>query len=252
MTSDLRRLKQALTSYGFDEKEAALYLACLTSGAATVLELSRTTELPRPTIYPILESLRLRGYLRIRKEGKSSRYSAEPPAALVRRLEERRDVLSSVLPALEALAGTSVEAVGVTMYEGTEGFRQFWQKLFRSGVKEYCLLTSGVGLREYVREDYLVKHVIAQRVKLGIKSRQLVPENANTHKITLTDKKELRESRYLPAYVVLPATILIFGDQVAFVTTRKENSVILMASGDTAVTLRSLFELLWLGAKCTE
>lgn len=251
MATELRQLKRALVSYGFDEKEAVLYMTCL-KASATVLELSRATNLARPTIYPILESLRLRGYLRIRKEGRTTRYVAEPPAALLKRLEERREILSDALPALEALSGTNVEVVGVTMYEGTEGFRQFWQKLFRSGVKEYCLLTSGIGLREYVREDYLVKHVIAQRVKLGIKSRQLVPENAHTHRITHTDKHELRESRFLPPHIQLPATVLIFGHEVAFVTTRKENSVILMASGDTAVTLRSVFELLWSVSKPTE
>lgn len=244
MTSP-RHVRDALIAYGFDEKETKIYLAGLELGSATVLELARRTGLARTTIYPIVEALRRRGFFRMRKEKGHTHYVAEPPATFLRRLEEREQTFRAILPSLEALHGTVGDAVGVTMYEGSDGFRQFWQKLFRSGVKDYCLLTSASGLRDYAHEDYLVKHVIATRMKLGIKSRQLLPENAMTRKVVATDKQQLRESRYLPENVTLPATLLIFGDEVAFVTTRKENSVILVASGDIAVTLRTTFELLW-------
>jgi hypothetical protein len=185
----------------------------------------------------------------LRKEKGRTHCVAEPPGTFLRRLEERQQTFRDVLPSLEALRSSSVEAVGVTMYEGSDGFRQFWQKLFRSGVKEYFLLTSAVGLREYVHEDYLVKHVIAERMRLGIKSRQLIPENMTTKKIVAVDHEQLRESRFLPPTVQLPATILIFGKEAAFVTTRRENSVILVASGDIAVTLQTAFELIWSCAK---
>ncbi len=240
-----KHVRDALLSYGFDEKETKIYLAGLELGSATVLELARRTGLARTTIYPIVEALRHRGFFRLRKEKGHTHYVAEPPGTFLRRLEEREQTFRAILPSLEALHGTAGDAVGVTMYEGSDGFRQFWQKLFQSGVKDYCLLTSAVGMREYVHEEYLVKHVIATRMKLGIKSRQLLPENATTRKVVATDAQQLRESRYLPADVTLPATLLIFGNEVAFVTTRKENSVILVASGDIAVTLRTVFELLW-------
>lgn len=243
------RVRDALLSYGFDERETKIYLAGLEVGSATVLELSRQTRLARTTIYPIVENLRHRGFFRMRKEKGHTHYVAEPPATFLRRLEERERTFRAILPALEELHGSTREAVGVTMYEGSDGFRHFWRKLFRSGVKEYCLLTSGVGLREYVHEDYLVKHVIAERLRLGIRSRQLVPRNAMTRKIVGKDAVELRESRFLPEGIALPATVLVFGDEVAFVTTRRENSVILVASGDIARTLRTTFELLWAGAR---
>lgn len=242
-------LRDALAAFGFDDKESQIYLAGLQIDSATVLELAKQTGLPRTTIYPIIENLRRRGYFRLRKEKGHTHYVAEPPATFLKRLEERQEKFKDILPSLEALRGTKGDAVGVTMYEGSDGFRQFWQKLFRSGVKEYCLLTSAVGLREYVHEDYLIKHIIATRMKLGIKSRQLIPENLTTKKIVANDGEELRESRFLPASISLPATMLIFGKEVAFVTTRKENSVILVASGDIAVTLQSSFELMWQSAK---
>lgn len=247
-----KRVRDALAAYGFDEKESAVYLAGLELGSATVLDLSRRTALPRTTLYPVLENLCRRGFFRLRKVKGRTQYAAEPPGTFLKRLEDREQTFRDILPDLEALRADASEAVGVTMYEGSDGFRQFWQRLFRSGVKEYRLLTSALGLRDYVHEEYLVKHVIAERLRLGIKSLQLIPENAATRKIVATDSKQLRESRFLSPDIQLPATILVFGNEVAFVTTRKENSVILVASGDIAVSLRSAFETMWAGAKKTE
>jgi len=244
--ADSRNVRQALKAFGLEEKEIAIYLAVLEFGAATVLQIARRVDLPRATIYPVIDALCRHGFLHIQKQKNRIHYIAEHPATFIKRTDENRRELEQVLPVLEGLHAASHDDVGVTMYEGTDGFRQFWQKLFRSGIKEYCLLTSGVGLREYVREDYLVKHVIAERLRLGIKSRQLLPDTTFTRKkIVAFDHKELRESRFLPRDVALPATTLIFGEQVAFITSRKENAVVLVASGDIAVTLKTAFELLW-------
>lgn len=238
-------LLTALTGFGFDEKEAKIYLAGLELGQATVLELSRRTRLPRTTLYPILEELRRHGFFRYGKARRRSVYTAEQPAALLATLRAREKMLNQALPKLEALRGTVREGAGVALYEGTEGFRQLWQKIFRSGVKEYRILTSGTGLLEFVHEPYLVKHIIAERMRRGIKSIQLIPDTLAARKIIAKDKTELRESRLLPREVEIPATIIIFGNEVAFITTRRENTMILIASGESAVTHRTLFDLIW-------
>lgn len=238
-------LVNALRAFGLDEKEARVYLAGLELGPTTVLELARRTRLARTTLYPILENLRQRGYFRLGKTKRGSVYAAEPPSSLDRQLQERTAKFTAALPQLTALRGTVHEGAGVTLYEGSEGFRQLWQKIFRSGVKEYRILTSGVGLLEFVKEPYLVDRIIAERIHREIRSKQLIVDSIAARKIVATDIEQLRESRLLPRGTTLPATILIFGEEVAFITTRRENTMILIASGETAITLRTLFDLLW-------
>lgn len=244
-------LKTALVAFGFDDKEAVIYLAGLERETASVLDIARRTGLARTTIYPIIENLRRRGYFRLKKSKGRTNYIAERPETFLQKLEERQRTFEAILPLLTMLQGTSHKQVGVTMYEGTDGFKQFWQKLFASGVKEYCLLTTGTQLLDYVKEPYLVKRIIAERIKRGIKSRQLTPENAESRRFVMKDKNELRESRFLPTHTSLPCSMILFGDEAAFVTTRKENSVILVTSGDISITLRTMFELLWSCAKIT-
>ena len=240
-----RELLSALAAVGFEEKAAKVYLAGVELGPSTVLELSRRTQLVRTTIYPILEDLRRKGYFRLGKTKRGSHYTAESPAFLAKQLQERQQLFASALPQMEAMRGTVHEGAGGTLYEGSEGFRQLWQKIFRSGVKEYRIMTSGVGLTEFVREVYLVERIIAERIRRGIRSRQLIVDSPTARKIVEKDREELRESRLLPKSVALPATVIIFGSEVAFITTRRENTMVLIASGETAISLQTLFDLLW-------
>lgn len=238
-------LIKGLGAFGLDDKEVKVYLAGLELGSSTVLELSRRTELPRTTLYPILERLVRQGVFRLGKEKKTTVYIVEPPDELERTMGERQKLFTKTLPLLHVLKDTVDEGPGVTIYEGTDGFKRLWKQIFQSGVKEYRLITTGVGLLDYVKEHYIIKQLIAQRLKRGIKSRQLIPMTRDARKIVEKDKEELRESRFLPSGVVLPASALIFDGQVAFITTRKENTMIILASGDIATTYQTLFDLIW-------
>lgn len=240
-----RELEAALKDFGFDEKQSKIYLAALELGPTTVLELSRRTRLPRTTLYPILEDLRRQGFFRFGKQARKAVYSAESPAILAKQMHAREKHFLETVPKLEALRGTVREGAGVTLYEGSDGFRQLWRKIFRSGVKEYRILTSGAGLLDFVKEAYLRDYIISERIRRGIKSRQLIPDSPFARGIIAKDPKELRESRLLPKGIELPATMIIFGKEVAFITTRKENTMILVASGEAAITHQTVFDLLW-------
>src|SRR3989339_835319 len=102
---------------------------------------------------------------------------------------------------------------------------------------------------EYVKEPYLVESIIARRIELGIKSYQIIVEGDKTKIIIDSDKEQLRESRLLPKDALIPATLIQFGTEVAFMTTRRENAMIIMTSGDVAITFKTMFDLLW---KCSK
>ncbi|NQV90434.1 hypothetical protein HQ487_03445 [Candidatus Uhrbacteria bacterium] len=238
-----------LEAYGLDEKEAKVYLAGLELGSSTVLELARRTELPRTTLYPILEKLKQGGVFREGKNKSAIVYFPETPTRLLEKMKERERELEQSMSELELLQDTTHTVPGVTFYEGTEGFKRLWKQLLDSGVQEYRLITSGTGLLDYVKEPYLVKRIVEERKKRGIKSRQLIRSGKDAMNIIRKDSDELRESRILPADIELPATVIIFADQVAFITTRKENTIIILASGDVATTYKTLFDLVWENAK---
>lgn len=240
-----KEVMRGLGAFGLDEKEVKVYLAGLEIGTASVLELSRRTELPRTTLYPILERLEHQGVFKVGRQKNTIAYIAELPDVLKRQLEDRAVLFSKTLPALEIIQGSVHDGPGVTFYEGSDGFKRVWKAIINSGVKEYRMITSGTGLLDYAKEPYIVKRVIAERMEKKIFSKQLIRDSRDARAIVKKDKEELRESRFLPADIHLPSTVIIFADQVAFITTRKENTMILLASGDVALTYKTLFDLIW-------
>lgn len=243
---------KGLKAFGLDEKEAKIYLAGLELGSTTVLELSRRTKMPRSTLYPILEKLRTRGIFRMLKQKKTSMYVAESSDTLERQFHEREESFLKAIPAIKAINETEFGGPGVTFYEGTDGFKRLWKQLYQSGATEYRLITSGVSLLDYVKEPYILKRIIAERLERGIFSKQLIRDSHEARKIIAKDKEELRESRLIPKDIQIPATVIIFSDQVGFITTRKENTMILLASGDVALTYKALFDLIWDKAETLE
>jgi len=238
-----------LKAFGLDQKEAAVYLAGLRVGPATVIELSHHANLPRTTIYSILEKLAGTGLFHIGKRKRHTVYTAENPQCLERMFQEKRVVFENTIPKLEEVSKLFSGAPNIMLYEGTDGFKQMWKDLFMSGTKEYHMITGGLGMLEYVHEPYLVKKIIAERVRRGIKSKQLIIDSRYTRTIVAKDQKELRESRLLPSGSQVPASIIVFNDKIAYITTRRENVMILLASGDVAITFQTVFDLLWQCAK---
>src|SRR3989339_324810 len=100
----------ALSAYGFDEKETKIYLAGLELGSTTVLELSRRTRYPRTTLYPILEKLRRDGIFKYGKQKRKSVYTAEAPVMLAKRMTSREKMFLENVTKLEALRGTIHES----------------------------------------------------------------------------------------------------------------------------------------------
>lgn len=241
----LPNLIAGLKAFGLDEKEAAIYLAGLRVGPATVIELAHHAKLPRTTVYSILEKLVGDDLFHVGKRKKHTVYTAENPQCLEKIFQEKQIVFQSTMPKLEEVSKLFSGEPNILLYEGTDGFKQMWKDLFLSGTKEYRMITGGMGMLEYVHEPYLIKKIIAERIKRGIKSKQLIIDSRYTQTIVAKDQKELRESRLLPTGSQVPASIIIFNDKIAYITSRRENVMILLASGDVAITFRTVFDLLW-------
>lgn len=88
-----RELLGAMGRFGFQDREASLYLLLLRRGQATARELTREAEVDRVIVYRTLDSMRQRGLVQVTAE-RPRRYVALPPTLLFERsLTERRRVL---------------------------------------------------------------------------------------------------------------------------------------------------------------
>ena len=127
-----------LVRLGFSEKEAAVYVASLEFGSATVQDISHLSKVNRATTYVTIDALTRRGLMSTFVKGKKRYYRAETPERLLslirvqrKELEEQESAFKNVLPMLFALFNVKGEKPQIRYLEGVEGL-QTVRELFRN------------------------------------------------------------------------------------------------------------------------
>jgi len=130
-------LTEFLEALGLELREIEAFRHLLEQGTMTTLELSRSTKIPRTTLYRIIGSLKAKGLVEEIVEEYVAKVQAAPLSRLeylVAKQKERSDTLISLFPNIEKIV-THAQSVAqadtkVLMYRGREGIRQMiWNVL---------------------------------------------------------------------------------------------------------------------------
>jgi sugar-specific transcriptional regulator TrmB len=235
----------AMQNLGLDENEAAVYLALLELGEANVASVSKKTGIRRTSVYPVLDrlvSLNLASQIKLKAK---TNYIAEDPEAVLKLYRSRLDDFSGYVDYLKDIKGGYSKRPKVFFFDGAEGFKKIWKFIFASRSKEYLITTDPREMLGFVREGYITEKVIKEKIKKGIKSKQLVASSEYAKDIVAKDAKENRVSKILPHNYKLPFTKIVVDDKVALISPQSENIILLIESEALAKTERSTFEALW-------
>ena len=99
-------------------------------------------------------------------------------------------------------------------------------------------------LNDIISESYANRY-IRNRVKLGIKFRQIVYPDKFSKASQKSDAQELRQTKFLPENIKFTGNKVIYKDKVAFFSSKSEMTSLLIKSADTAEMERKNFMLLW-------
>ncbi|MCW1930093.1 MAG: helix-turn-helix domain-containing protein, partial [Candidatus Kerfeldbacteria bacterium] len=231
--------------FGLTDKEAALYLASLKLGAATVSELATEARIKRPTAYTVIQSLLLKGYLSY-AGGTVRRYSPLKPERLLTLYQRNLKAFTQLLPQLTELATQHQYKPQMKFFMGADGVRSIYEEslLQPKGTEILCL-----GNAQAV-EDSLPgfgEWYINKRVAGKIKMRALVTDNAYHKKIQARDTQELRTTR-LTSFPLFTQEMEmnVYRDTVSLVSFENDQWVgIIIQSNIFASGFRQMFEVLW-------
>ncbi len=84
-----------ITELGLTAREVTVYLSLAESGKTTAHSLSKRVDMPRASVYFLLEALEKRGLVTSRKQSGTSFFAANPPGFLVKMLEREKDLLNT-------------------------------------------------------------------------------------------------------------------------------------------------------------
>jgi sugar-specific transcriptional regulator TrmB len=181
---------------------------------------------------------------------KKTLYIAEAPQKIMSEIKKKEELLTRFMPNLEALYNARKEKPQVQLFEGIEGVKNVYKKVFQSesvwffGTAQEVLKIEPSAWIEFLKQ--------AQEKKLQV--RDLVMQSSEDKKYVAeiqanTVNKEFYHIRHLPSNVNLPADSAIFGDSFVMFSFRPQIFSVLITSKDISALMRVLYEMAWNNAE---
>lgn len=240
---------QSLRAIGLEDKQARIYLYMLEqpkSAEMTAFVIARGVDMPRSTVYLALGELELRKLVSSYKKNNVLRYLVADPKRLSRELDEKQEILGSILPTLQALSKDAAHSSSVQTFTGVEGIKIVFDDIFDNphlkGIREYHTIAHPKLTAEIPK---FFKKKMDYKKKLNIFSKIIVPEEFKANPPEEYFSNSHREARYLPG-PTFEGTSIVYGKKVALFS-HKDNDVYSMIIDSPAITemLDHIFISLW-------
>lgn len=241
----IKNTELALREYGLTNKEIEVYLALLPLGSINLQEIARRIDLPRTTIYNTLNYLSSKGLVSKIIKGHVTFFEATDPKKLINDIEEKKKLLTSVLPELEVLKKQIKESSSVEIYEGFKGISTILSEVFRERQQTYYFGSYAKSL-EILK--HLPEHVANIRMINKIPAK-IVIDRFDEPRFHEKDYKKITELRFLESLKDFPCMIFIFGEKVALYTVEGDLVGIIIKNKEVSSAIKLIFDIYWTLAK---
>ncbi|MBI4980749.1 hypothetical protein HZC30_04310 [Candidatus Woesearchaeota archaeon] len=234
---------EPLRQFGLTENEIKVYLANLELGSATANNLAKRANLPRPTTYDVLTTLKEKGLASHVVKSGVYYFEAANPAKLLNVLKEREEKISKLLPDLLSIQKTVTEKPKIELYEGVEGLKSVIDDLIATNQPILTLSSTKDLLGRLV---FFFPNYIKRRVEAKIPIKVITEKTKRTEALLKKQKEEYREMRFVSKELEFPNAIYIYGNKIALLNLNREPLTgIIIENEELNKTFRITFELLW-------
>lgn len=253
---NMQEIREFLRKLELNSKEIKVYLVGLKNGSMHASDIAKECELSRPNAYDIVKKLQDKGLCHQLGSAYGRKFkmsSGKELKELVERQkkesEELENELEDILPLIQGMQGRFYEPYPqIEFFEGVEGIKQILERSLQCEGKNVDAAVSVKKWVDFIGKEF-TNYYVKKRVEHDITSRTLRLKGGEIDEpFYRKHKEQKRQVRYAPAGMKLDATILLWDDKVALISTKKENVGILMHSKDYSSTLKSWFEFVWKSA----
>jgi len=220
MKTDSKEIILSLERYGFTENEAAVYVFLLKRLEATAFEVAKETAIPRTTVYTILESLKQQGIISQFRKNNVAYFTPESPNRLVNLLNEKEEIIKSIMPQIRAISSRKIDAPVAKLYVGRKGIKTGLEEILET-IKEKKIkqiyATSQPDMLAYLPKYFPAW--LKQREELGVFTKLILPYSARD----FLQSNRLREVRYLPEKFSFHSSVTICWDKMIFFSTQNDD-----------------------------
>ena len=257
-------LKEKLVLAGFKEKEAVIYTYLVYTGGAYPSKIAKDTSINRSSVYQILTSLTIRGFVGEIEKKKKLFYYPESVNKFLRSVKESIYVAENnyeraqkVSPIIEGLLKISSDKPRVVFYEGKEEVIQaYLSQIEGKGNFELLSFANTDKLKDFLPWK-IFREYIDTKEKKKITARGIVPKVAISNDFIKNTHTGIK-NKYKPVikYVEnekfpFPGEIIIYGEnKVQFVKFDSVHPISVIIEDKVIHDfMKMIFELAWQGIK---
>jgi len=234
-----------LQHLGLSEKEAHVYTTMLSLGNATVLEISRKAEINRTTIYPLIESLRVKGLINIAYEGLKRRFVANDPQVLKQLWEKQTFAAEKNIDQLQNMYGKGKQQTNIEIYEGLTALKAVYESLVRDiqTGEDYCIISNP---EEWMAADeaYFLNFT-KRRAQRNINIRLLLEDTSLSDFYIKNQKRMNMQVKILPKSISFETNMVITPQKMLIHQITKPVSGIVIYNQSTIKMQMQIFDVLW-------
>ncbi len=238
------KLEKVLTDLGLSEHEAKVYLSALSLGPASILDIARSAQVKRTTVYSVIEALQQQGLMNIEVQGLKKQFVAEDPEHLEGMVSLRKEILKRALPELSALYNLKGEESIIKYYHGMEGVKVVYDTILddMKPRDDFMVITDQerfVGLDQ----EYFTGF-IARRRKMNTTMRLLMQDSPIAHK-QQQERIPHETIKILPKGEPLTTDLVITPHQVIILQLIPPITTLVVSSKSIVQLHKELFEIIW-------
>lgn len=236
---------KTLTDIGFSENEAQVYIAVLSLGETTVLQIARITEIKRTTVYHILESLQQKNLIMIQIKGFKKFFVAENPEHLSDIIHTRTKIFQQVLPELTAAYRTKNKKGSIREHIGLQSVKKIYEDLLKelNPHDNYYILSNQQ--EWYSLDKDFFQKFIEKRAKLSINIKLLLINSPAAQEAYKFQKNYNQTVKILPKETNLSTNLVITPNKV--IIHKLNNPISALVITDPAIIQmhKESFEIMW-------
>lgn len=236
---------QVLKEYGLSEKESQIYLALLPLGTINLQEIAKRVDLPRTTIYNTLNYLVSKGLVSFITNKGVRFYEATDPSKLLDKLDEKRELISSVLPELESLKKTIKESSSVEIFQGSKGLFTILSDIFKKKQQTYYFGSYSLSVEVLKHQP---EHFRTIRLDRKIPAK-IVIDKYDEDTFHKKEYAKITEMRFNDSLKDFPCMIFIYGKKVALYTLKKDIIGVIISNEQVADAMKMVFDMYWNSSK---
>lgn len=245
------KLYTVLREIGLSHNASLLYELSIKRGENSITGLANKLHLSRPSIYTLIDELKVANLITIPKAGEPVHtFSVVSPTVLLEMLRSRKNNIESLessfvseIPDLLTTYHQGNSLSKVNVLQGKEEYLKLFNKTVEETKDEIKFFGSADDFIEFISWES-EKEWIRKRVKNGIFFKALLLPGEDAYTLKNNDGMELRETRIFTGEKRFSTSFMIFADTLVFWQPKAPLAIVIEDSY-VKETMNVVFEELW-------